>query len=131
MVLHVGDARGEKPPFASGRIAGSYDLLFAYWRVAREKGMEELVEKAMLHDEDYNLLKNIVSKKGRISLWDLLEELTQVFMDRVDERLAVEAASRLGYSVGGKEARSLVARLLAAWLIEAGEYWNMIKIPWS
>jgi len=118
----------KKPPFASGKVADNYDLLFTYWRVARDQGREDLVDKAMLRDEDYTRLKEIVSSKTRINLWDLLEELTDIFIDRIDEDIAYEAASRLGYNISTGDARRLVARLMAAWLIEAGEYWNVVKI---
>lgn len=116
------------PPFASGRIAGSYSLLFEYWRVARERGREDLVEKAMLSDEDYRRLREIASQGERVRLTDLLDELVDYFMERVDEELAGEAAGRLGYRISGSDARRLIARLLASWLVEAGEYWNIIRI---
>ncbi|MCE4623054.1 MAG: hypothetical protein F7C82_01970 [Desulfurococcales archaeon] len=116
------------PPFASGKVVDNYDLLFTYWRVAREQGREDLVDKAMLKDEDYTRLREIVANKTRINLWDLLEELTDIFIDRIDEDIAYMAASRLGYNISRGDARRLVARLMAAWLIEAGEYWNVVKI---
>ena len=120
---------GEKalPPFATGRITPDYSILFEYWRVAREREREDLVEKAMLGEDDYELLREKASTTRRLG--DLLEILEDIMVERVDPDIAVEAVARAtGSRVDSETARRLVARLLASWLVEAGEYWRMIGL---
>jgi len=120
---------GEKelPPFASGKITSDYSILFEYWRVAREKGREDLVESGMLSEDDYRMLVEEAAKNPRLE--DLLDALVERLLDRIDPGVAVEAVQRAtGARVDADTARRLVARLLASWLVEAGEYWNMVKL---
>jgi len=120
---------GEKelPPFASGKIASDYSILFEYWRAAREKGREDLVESGMLSEDDYKMLVEEAAKNPRLE--DLLDALVERLLDRIDPDVAVEAVRRAtGARVDADTARRLVARLLASWLVEAGEYWNMVKL---
>jgi len=117
---------GKLPPFASGKITSDYSILFEYWKVAREKGREDLIEGSMLSEDDYKLLVEEAGKSPRLD--DLLEALADKFLDRIDPDIAVEAVRRAtGATVESETARRLVARLLASWLVEAGEYWNMIR----
>ncbi|MEB3845075.1 MAG: hypothetical protein LRS48_05290 [Desulfurococcales archaeon] len=118
---------GWLPPFASGRLAADYSLLREYWRVARERGREDLVERSMLSEELLELLRSEIH--GGESAADVLERLASKLEDRIDESAAVEAARRRGLeSIDGATARRLVARLLAAWLLEAGDYWGHLKL---
>jgi len=115
-------------PFARGRLVSNFDLLKEYWRVARERGREDLVEAAMLSEPDYRrVAQAVVEEGGRISLGDLWDKLTKELEERIDPEIALEAAKRAGYNVDAETARNLVARQLAAWLIEAAEYWNFIS----
>jgi len=115
-------------PFARGRLVSSFDILKEYWRVARERGREDLVEAAMLSEPDYRRVAQVVIEEGgRISLGDLWDKLAKELEERIDPEIALEAARRAGYNVDAETARSLVARQLAAWLIEAAEYWNFIS----
>jgi len=115
-------------PFTSGRLVSSFDLLKEYWRVARERGHEDLVEAAMLQEPDYRrVAEAVIEEGGRISLGDLWDKLAKELEDRIDPEVALEAARRAGYNVDAETARSLVAKQLAAWLIEAAEYWNFIS----
>ncbi len=120
---------GEKPPFASGKLAGDYKPLFEYWRVARERGREDLIEASMLQEADYDFLrKNVVIGE---SVLDLLEKVTNSVIDRIDPEIAQIAMERVGLQLPKDEARLRIARLLASWLIEAGEYWGYIRLTWS
>jgi len=122
-----GGGRGRRPPWASGVLAGSYEPLFAYWEEARRRGREDLVESAMLGEADFDLLRRLASR-GPSTALDLLEELERVFEGRLDEDVARAAAARLGIDAGPGEARRLIARLLASWLLEAGDYWRIIRL---
>ena len=117
-----------KPPFASGEIVGDYEPLFAYWRVARDKGREDLIEASTLSNEDFEYVKRYIEVRVRLSLAELIADLSTYFQDRVDEEVAREAYRRLG--IGGVEGdyRILIARILAGWLVEAAEAWGILKI---
>lgn len=117
-----------RPPFASGRIAGSYEPLRLYLEVARESGREDLVDKAILGEDDFEWLRRRVSEAGRLKLLDLLDELEERFMERVDPEVAVEAFRRYGLEMSAGDARRRIARLLASWLVEAGEEWGHVKL---
>jgi hypothetical protein len=114
------------PPFASGRIAGSYRLLRRYLEVARERNRDEAFENALLREEDYELLKSL-AREGESAL-ELVDRLTDILVERVDPEIAEEALRREGILLSGEEARRIIARLLASWLIEAGEYWKIISL---
>ena len=115
-----------KPPFASGKIGGDYEPLFYYWEVAREAGREDLVESSMISEDDYRLVRELA---GRISvLGELLDILVERMHGRIDPEMARIAYRRYGLDVTGDDARLLLARLLASWLIEAAEYWGYIRL---
>lgn len=121
---------GEKSgllPFASGKLVDDYSILREYWKRARAHDREDLVEKSMLTEEDYNLVRNIVSSKGRVGLQDLWDEVAERLAERIDPDIAQEALEAHGIRTTKDTARRLVARQLAAWLIEAAEYWRMIR----
>ena len=120
-----GDKNG-KPPFATGFIVDDYGPLFAYWRIARGKNREDLVENAMIKNEDLDLLVNQASKGG--SLGDLVDNLTRILIDRIDPDIALEAVSACGYrNLDKGRARFLLARTLAGWLVELGESTGRIR----
>jgi len=118
--------RDKKPPFASGELVEDFSPLFEYWRVARERGREDLVEAAMLSEADYKLLRDTV-KSGEAVL-DLIDRLAEKVIDRVDPDIAAEALARNGIRVPPEEARWYIAKLIASWLIEAGDYWGFIRL---
>ncbi len=126
----MSEASGEDKdllPFASGRLVKDYSLLREYWRVARERGREDLVEKAMISEADYKRVREIVYGRGRVGLADLWDIVTGEVEDRIDPDIAEEAAKRLGLNALPSTARRLVARQLAAWIIEAAEHWKFIS----
>ena len=121
-----------RPPFASGEIAGDYEPLFAYWEEAKSRGDEGAVERATLSREDFDELERLVAEEGRLRLSDLLDRLAPRFEGRVDPEIAVRAYERVGLRLDSGEARRRIASLLAAWLVEAGEHWGMLRLssPW-
>ena len=121
-----GEDRGLRP-FASGRLVEDYSILREYWKRARARGREDLVDKSMLSEEDYEMIRGLVSSKGRIGLQDLWDELTEKLAERIDPDIAQEALEAVRIRTDKYTARRLVARQLAAWLIEAAEHWKMIR----
>ena len=114
-----------RPIFATGKVVGDYGLLFKYWDVAgREKA-----EKAMLTNKDFEKLRELVEGNPGMSLARLLDVLTEYFIERVDPEAARKAYKEYyGVDVDTYTARRQVARLLAGWLIEAGENWKILSL---
>ncbi len=119
---------GWRPPFATGRIAGGYEPLKYYLEVARERGREDLVERALLSEEDFEWLRGRIAEARRIRLLDLLDELEDRFLERVDPEVAREAFKRYGVEISSGDAQHRIARLLASWLVEAGEEWGHLRL---
>ena len=122
-----GGEEGGLLPFASGRLVEDYGILREYWKRARARGREDLVDKSMLSEDDYEMIRNIVTSKGRVGLQDLWDEVTERLVERIDPDIAREALEARGIRTDPDTARRLVARQLAAWLIEAAEHWKMIR----
>ncbi len=117
------------PFFADGSIIGDYKPLFIYWRILREKGRNDLLDKAFLKREDFELVNRLVEERGRISLRELIDELTERFMDRVDPDIAMKAFTEVyGVSIDREYARRRIAYILAGWLIEASKNTGILKI---
>ncbi len=117
-----------KLPFlANGSVVGDYTPLFQYWEIAREKGREELVEKAMLVNEDFKFLERIVERE-KFSLHRLLNILEDYYVSRLDPSIAREALRKAyGVDIWEEDARRRIARILAGWLIEASRQWGKIR----
>ena len=124
----MGGEGGWRPPFASGKIAGSYEPLKIYMELARERGREDLLDASILREEDFRMLRERVEREGRVRLLDLLNELEEYFAERVDPELAREAYRRYGLDLATGDARKRLARLMAAWLLEAGEEWGYVRL---
>ena len=123
----------ERPPWASGKIVSDYRPLYAYWRLARQRGREDLIEASTLRREDFESLRSIV-EGGTGSALELVERLASALEERVDPDVAAEAIlEALGVRLEPEEARRRIARILAGWLVEAGEYWRILKLrlPWE
>ena len=115
-----------KPMFADGTIVRDYEPLFKYWELAR-KINEDLVSKAMLTNEDFNYLRNLVEHE-RMSLVELMNVLKYRFRSRVDGKVAKKALRLTrGIELDEEDARDYIAGILAGWLIEAGRLWRIIE----
>ncbi len=99
-----------------------------YWKVARDRGREDLIEASTLSNDDFNYVKRYMEVRVRLSLADLLEDLSTYFKGRVDEDTAKEAYRRLGIEVKEGDYRELISRILAGWLIEAAESWGILRL---
>ncbi|MCE4615917.1 MAG: hypothetical protein F7C09_02505 [Aeropyrum sp.] len=119
-----------QPPFSTRKIVGSYRILKLYLEAARNLGREDLVDKALLKDDDVEALRGLVTQPG-ISVENLLNALTERFIDRVDGEVAEQALKEAGYNVDRETARRMVARVIAGWLVEAGEEWKIYSLRGS
>ncbi len=97
-----------------------------YWEVLRRRNREDLVEKSMLANEDFEKLE-IVLSRGKHSLADLLDIFKGLFRERVDGEAAREAFSELGLQLDAESARDRIAYILAGWLLEASKYWRILS----
>jgi propanediol dehydratase large subunit len=113
------------PPFASRELINDYESLRVYLEIAKSRGREDLVERALLSQEDFTLLSDL-AKRG-LSVLDLMEALKSRFMERVDGDIAREAFKALGLNVSSDFARERLAYILAGWLLEAGKHWRILS----
>lgn len=118
--------RGEKPPYATGFVVDDYGPLFAYWRIARAEGREDLVEKAMIQKDDIDMLVELAYKGT--SLGGLLDILAGRLSNRIDGEIALKAVQACGYkNLDSINAQHYVAKILAGWLVELGESMGRIR----
>ncbi len=112
------------PYFATGEVVGDYELLYRYWKHAGRKA-----EDAVLRREDFDYLRRLVEEYRVKTLQELLEKLTAYFTPRVDPEAARKAVKEhYRVDVGSEEARKMVARILAGWLVEAGQQWRILRL---
>jgi len=114
-----------KPLFASGELINDYEPLRVYLEEARRRGREDLVERALLSQEDFSYLSEAL--KSSSNLLELMEKLKARFIDRVDGEVAVEAFRKLGLNVDVNFARDRIAYIIAGWLLEAGKHWKILS----
>ena len=119
--LNVG---GRKPLLADGSVVGSYEPLFRYWELARRLGVEEV----SITSEDLDAVREIVERRGRVSLLELRNSLVVRFLKRVNPEVAVEAYRSLGWHLSESEARRKIAEILAGWTLEAARNLNVISL---
>jgi len=48
------------PPFATGELVNDYEPLYRYWELLRRRGREDLLERAMLTEDDFDFLRRLV-----------------------------------------------------------------------
>ncbi len=110
-----------RPTFATGEFAGDYTDLKKYLEEAK-KTNEECYNKAILSNEDFEWIKELVEKERRINVQDLLKRIEERMKERVCGEIAAKALN-----MDEDYAKSRVARLLAAWLLEAALQWGILK----
>ncbi len=114
--------------FATGTIVSDYEPLFRYWELARRKGREDLVDKAMLENKDFDYIRRMVLEQA-LNLLEVLDRLEEYFLDRIDAETAVKSLEEtLGIELDPEEARRRLARILAGWLLEAAQTWGIIRL---
>ncbi|MCE4617224.1 MAG: hypothetical protein F7C32_01390 [Desulfurococcales archaeon] len=117
----------KRPFFATGYLIEDYEPLMKYWEFLRKEGREDILEKAFLDNEDYEILKKIAREKVGRSLAEIFDELIGRFLERIDAETALKAFREAGYkTIGLEEAKRSMARILAGWLLEAGENLKII-----
>ncbi len=112
-----------RPLLADGSIVGSYEPLYSYWEVAREKGVEEVT----ITGEDLEFVEKLVESAGRLRLLEVREMLVKKFIPRVNPEVAEEAYKRLGFNFTREEARRRIAEILAGWSLEAARNLNIVS----
>jgi len=116
------------PMFANGTIVSDYEPLFHYWEIARKRGREDLVDKAMLENRDFDYIRRMVLEQA-LNLLEVLDRLEEYFIDRIEPEIAVKALEEtLGIELELEEARRRLARILAGWLLEAAQTWGIIRL---
>lgn len=114
-----------RPTFASSKIIKDYEPLRRY--LEEVKGTE-WYDKGFISQEDFNKLREVLSKKKKMKLGELWDELTEYFMERVEPKAALKALRDSGYEVKDEEeAKKKLASILAGWLLEAGEEWDFFR----
>ncbi len=120
------DNKSEMPPFASGKIVPTYKPLYIYWRLLKDDGREDLLEKSVLKEEDYKRVKELSEQNMNVEA--LINALKQEFRERIDPDYAKKALESYGLQMPAEEAVDMLAFILAGWSIEAAEQWNFIKL---
>ena len=116
----------EKPLLADGSIIEDYRPLLVYWKKAR-KIKKELADKAILSNEDFRELQQVVESLTGKSLLELIELFKKKFSTRIDPDLAREAIKEVyGVELNSEEARDKIAYIMAGWLLEAGRQMKII-----
>ena len=114
-----------KPTFASGKLIKDYEPLKRYLELVRGS---EWYDKGFLSNEDFDLLVRKAKSLSSGKLGELWDELTKELAKRINPEKALQALKETGYDVKDpEEARERMARILAGWLIEAGEEWGTIR----
>ncbi len=113
--------------FATGKLVRDYEPLRKYLELVKDT---EWYDKAFLNENDFKRLVELVkSKGGKPSLLEIWKELTEELKDRIEPKAALKALEATGYDVEDEEeARELLAKLLAGWLMEAGDEWHLIRL---
>jgi len=112
-------------PFASsGKIVRNYEPLKHYLELV--KGTE-WYDKAFLSEDDFNYLRKVAKDKMR--LIDLLKELEEHFLNKINAEMALEAFRNADYPIEDEEeAKREMAKILAGWLVEAAEEWDILRL---
>jgi len=111
------------PPFATGELVNDYEPLYRYWELLRRRGREDLLERAMLTEDDFDFLRRLVRSTPSMTLLELMDALRVRFRERVDASLASEA---LG--VDQEAALEVLTSILAGWLVEASEDFKILGL---
>jgi len=89
----------KRPPLSTGDVVENYELLFAYWRKARELGREDLIERTLIKEEDLKLLEEMIRESGAggapLNLGLLIDRLTETLSSRVDPEVAKKALEEI------------------------------------
>ena len=112
-----------KPLLADGSVVGSYEPLFRYWEAAKRRGLEKLT----IGSEELKYVEERVRREGRVNLLQLLSELAERFLPRVDPEAAREAFESLGLRLAPEEARRRIAEILAGWALEAARALSIVE----
>ena len=115
-----------RPPFATGELVTDYTPLFKYLERAKELGRQDLVDKCILTEDDFNFVARLTKSSPSMTLLELINALKVRFADRVDPQVAAEA---LGTSP--QVATELLTSVLAGWLVEAAKSFFILGLKYN
>ncbi|PNV79033.1 MAG: hypothetical protein C0179_07925 [Fervidicoccus sp.] len=109
------------PLLASGKLGADYELLFAYWEIAKEEGKGG-EKDVVLRKEDLEMVEELASRKGKIMLEEIVSASLPIVLKRIDPQIAKKAYERVhGVEVPQDFAAIAIAKVIVLWIVEALE----------
>jgi len=117
------------PLLATGKLGADYELLFAYWEIAKEEGKGR-EKDVVLRSEDMDMLESLSKQRGgRIRLDDAISALTPSILGRIDAQLAQRAYRKVHQiDVSQEFAAAALAKVIALWTVEALETMGKVRV---
>lgn len=116
------------PLMASGKLGADYELIFAYWEIAKEE-KEGKEEDVILKKEDLEFVERLVTEKRGMKVEEIVSAALPTVLKRIDARIAQAAYKRVhGVDLPQDLAALSVAKVIVLWAIEALEIEGKLKI---
>ncbi|MCI4396282.1 MAG: hypothetical protein GU347_02765 [Desulfurococcales archaeon] len=109
------------PLFASGKLGADYELLFAYWEIAKEERSGKEAD-VILREEDLQLIEEKLREAGKVKLEDLVLSMLPEVSGRINNEIAKKAyKKRYNVDVPSEVAVNYIAKIIILWALEALE----------
>jgi len=112
------------PLLATGILVKDYRPLYRYWDEVEKLGLR----KPVIEREDIEFVENLIKKEGIVNLSIIYRKLVDRVENRIKMDIAVKVYRDLGLNIPPILARRKMAEILAGWIIEACDTFNIIKI---
>jgi len=112
------------PLLATGIIVKDYRPLYRYWDEVEKLGLK----KPVIEREDIEFVENLIKKEGIVNLSIIYRKLVDRVENRIKMDIAVKVYRDLGLNIPPILAKRKIAEILAGWIIEACDIFNIIKI---
>jgi len=112
------------PLLATGIIVKDYRPLYRYWDEIEKLGLK----KPVIEREDIEFVENLIKKEGIVNLSIIYRKLVDRVENRIKMDIAVKVYRDLGLNIPPILAKRKIAEILAGWVIEACDIFNIIKI---
>lgn len=112
------------PLLATGIIVKDYRPLYRYWDEVEKLGLR----KPVIEREDVEFVENLIKKEGIVNLSIIYRKLVDRVENRIKMDIAVKVYRDLGLNIPPILAKRKIAEILAGWIIEACDIFNIIKI---
>jgi len=112
------------PLLATGMIVKDYRPLYRYWDEVEKLGLK----KPVIEREDIEFVENLIKKEGIVNLSIIYRKLVDRVENRIKMDIAVKVYRDLGLNIPPILAKRKIAEILAGWVIEACDIFNIIKI---